>query len=189
MPGPPDLRRRGILILVPFLLATLAAVPFPDPPFTRAALGPPSDAALVLSGDVDYLRLKRAAALYHEGRVRLLVLTGAGIGGDSALLMREFAEHRLGVPALAMVQEERSSTTRENLEFAAPLLRQAGVSRVALVTSSSHMGRALRAARKLVPDLEWVPVPVDDAGPRSRVWRTRLQEWGKLAGYWLRGWA
>ena len=147
-----------------------------------------SDAALVLSGDVDYLRLKRAAGLYREGRVRLLVLTGAGIGGDSALAMREFAERQLGVPARAMVLETRSATTRENLEFAASLLRQSHVSRVALVTSRSHMGRALRTARRLVPGLQWVPVPVDDAGPPSRIWRTRLQEWVKLAWYWLRGW-
>jgi len=171
------------------LLATLAALPFLDPPFAQGTLGPRSDAALVLSGDVDYLRLKRAAGLYREGQVRLLVLTGAGIGGDSALAMREFAELRLAVPARAMVLEARSTTTRENLEFAAPLLRQSGVSRVALVTSRSHMGRALRTARRLVPDLEWVPVPVDDAGPPSRIWRTRLQEWVKLAWYWLRGWA
>jgi len=164
------------------------ALPFLDPPFKQGAVER-SDAAVVLSGDVGYLRLKKAAGLYREGRVHLLVLTGAGIGGDSALVMREFAELRLGVPVRAMVLETRSTTTRENVEFAAPLLRQAGVSRVALVTSSSHMARALRTARRLVPDLEWAPVPVDDAGPPSRIWRTRLQEWGKLAWYWLRGWA
>ena len=152
-------------------------------------MGSKSDAALVLSGDVDYLRLKQAAGLYREGRVRLLVLTGAGIGGDSALAMREFAEGRLGVPARAMVLETRSTTTRENFEFAAPLLRQSRVSRVALVTSRSHMGRALRTARRLVPDLEWVPFPVEDAGPPSRIRLTRVQEWVKLAWYWLRGWA
>ena len=169
------------------LLAALAALAYLDPPFAESAVER-SDAALVLSGDVDYLRLKRAAGLYREGLVRLLVLTGAGIGGDSALAMREFAEGRLGVPARVMVLETRSTTTRENFELAAPLLRQAGVGRVALVTSSSHMGRAVRTARRLVPDLEWVPVPVDDAGPPSRIWRTRLQEWVKLTWYWLRGW-
>ena len=147
------------------------------------------DAALVLSGDVDYLRLKRAGGLYREGQVRLIVLTGAGVGGDSALAMREFAERRLDVPASAIILEARSSTTRENLEFVAPLLRQSSVRQVALVTSSSHMGRALRTARRLVPDVEWLPVPVDDAGPPARVRRTRFAEWSKLVWYWLRGWA
>lgn len=171
------------------LLAALAALSCLDPPYSPGASGQGSDAALVLSGDVDYLRLKRAAGLYREGRARLLVLTGTGVGGDSALAMRDFAEQKLGVPARAMLLETRSTTTRENLELGARLLRQAGASRVALVTSSSHMGRALRTARRLVPDLVWVPVPVDDAGPPSRIWRTRLQEWVKLAWYELRGWA
>jgi uncharacterized SAM-binding protein YcdF (DUF218 family) len=171
------------------LLAPLAALVFLDPPFARRALPPRIDAALVLSGDVDYLRLKKAVELYREGQVRLIVLTGAGIGGDSALAMREFAERWLGVPASAMILEARSSTTRENMEFAAPLLRQSNLRQVALVTSSSHMGRALRTARRLVPEVEWLPVPVDDAGPSGRIWRTRLQEWFKLAWYWLRGWA
>jgi uncharacterized SAM-binding protein YcdF (DUF218 family) len=147
------------------------------------------DAALVLSGDVDYLRLKEAARLHREGQVRLIVLTGAGVGGDSALAMREFAEHRLGVPASALLLEARSTTTRENLDFVAPLLRESRLRRVALVTSSSHMSRALRTARRRVPEVEWRPVPVDDAGPRARVRRTRFAEWFKLAGYWLRGWA
>lgn len=171
------------------MLAPLAALLFLDPPFARCALPPRIDAALVLSGDVDYLRLKQAAGLYREGQVRLIVLTGAGIGGDSALAMREFAERRLDVPASAMILEARSSTTHENLEFVAPLLRQSSVRQVALVTSRSHMGRALRVARRLVPDVEWLPVPVDDAGPPSRVRRTRFAEWFKLAWYWLRGWA
>ncbi len=88
-----------------------------------------------------------------------------------------------------MILEARSSTTRENLEFVAPLLRQSSLRQVALVPSSSHMGRALRTARRLVPDVEWLPVPVDDAGPPSRVRRTRFAEWFKLVWYWLRGWA
>ena len=170
-------------------MVVLAALSYLDPPFPPGAPGQGVDAALVLSGDVDYLRLRRAAGLYREGRVRLLVLTGAGVGGDSALAMRDFAEQRLGVPAPAMLLETRSTTTRENLELAAPLLRNAGARRVALVTSSSHMGRALRTARRLVPDLDWAPVPVEDAGPAARIWRTRLQEWVKLAWYGLRGWA
>lgn len=92
-------------------------------------------------------------------------------------------------PPRAIILEARSSTTRENLQFAAPLLRQSSLRRVALVTSRSHMGRALRTARRLVPEVEWLPVPVDDAGPPARIRKARLAEWFKLAWYWLRGWA
>jgi uncharacterized SAM-binding protein YcdF (DUF218 family) len=156
-------------------------------PFPRGDLPSRIDAALVLSGD-DYHRLERAVALYQEGRVARLVLTGAGVGGDSALAMREFAIEQLGVPAEAILFEARSLSTRENLVFAAELLRQNRLHTVALVTSRSHMGRALLAARRAAPDVAWVAVPVEDVGSPNQVWRTRLQEWFKLAWYWLRGW-
>ena len=165
------------------------AVIFLDPPFPPASVSGRADAALVLSGDVDYRRLERAAALYREGRIPVLVLTGTGIGGDSALAMRDFAERKLGVPAEAMLIESVSTTTRENLVGAAGLLREKRVRDVFLVTSASHMGRALRAARRVAPEIRWVPVPVDDVGPPKRIRWTRAKEWFKLGGYWLRGWA
>lgn len=170
-------------------LVSTATLAFLDPPFPRASLPPRGDAALVLSGDVDYRRLERAAALYREGRVPILVLTGTGIGGDSALAMRAFATSKLEVPAGAILVETRSTTTRENLVLASELLRRNRLHAVVLVTSASHMGRALRAARSAAPELTWIPVPVDDVGPQNRVHRTRAQEWLKLLWYWLRGWA
>jgi uncharacterized SAM-binding protein YcdF (DUF218 family) len=150
---------------------------------------PGADAALVLSGDVDYRRLERAAYLVREGRVPLLVLTGAGIGGDSALAMRDHATRRLGVPAEAILVEPTSTTTRENLRQVAGLLRERRLGHVLLVTSASHMGRAFLAARVAAPEVTWVAVPVPDVGPSARIHRTRLQEWFKLTGYWLLGWA
>lgn len=138
---------------------------------------------------MDYRRLERAAALYREGRTPLLVLTGTGIGGDSALAMRDFAMRKLGVPAEAMLLESVSTSTRENLVRAAELLREKRMREVILVTSASHMGRALRAARRVAPEITWVPVPVGDVGPAQRIRWTRVQEWFKLGWYWLRGWA
>jgi uncharacterized SAM-binding protein YcdF (DUF218 family) len=149
---------------------------------------PAVDAALVLSGDVDLLRVRRAAALYRENQVGALLLTGAGVAGDNALALRQEAV-KLGVPADAILTETVSTTTHENLLFAAPIIRAQGWRRVALVTSEAHMGRAERVARKVMPEVEWVPVSVPDVGPASRVYKQRLMEWIKLAGYWLRGWA
>jgi uncharacterized SAM-binding protein YcdF (DUF218 family) len=103
--------------------------------------------------------------------------------------MRDFAQRKLGVPAEAMLLESVSTTTRENLIGAAALLRERRMREVLLVTSASHMGRALRAARRVAPEITWVPVPVDDVGPSKRIRWTRVKEWFKLGGYWLRGWA
>jgi uncharacterized SAM-binding protein YcdF (DUF218 family) len=169
--------------------STLAAVCYgvANPPsYTRAA-SRSADAALVLSGDVDDLRTLAAAALYRAGAFSSIVLTGHGAGGDSAAELARVAR-RMGVPEAAIHLETASTTTRENLVGARPIIRSAGWKRVALVTNESHMGRAERAARKLIPEVEWVPVPVEDPGPPARIYRLRLQEWLKLARYAFYGW-
>jgi uncharacterized SAM-binding protein YcdF (DUF218 family) len=147
-----------------------------------------ADAALVLSGDVDYLRVKYAAALVNTGQVNVTLLTGRGIGGDSAEEMRKIAMAD-GVPDSAIVLERDSTTTRENMLFAAPIVKERGWRRVALVTSQTHLARALAAARKAMPEVEWVPAPVPDAGPAARVRRQRAEEPLKHLWYILRGWA
>jgi len=147
-----------------------------------------ADAALVLSGDVDYLRVKHASSLYRAEAVQALLLTGRGVGGDSA---EEMARQAIaaGVPSAAIVLETASTTTRENLVFAAPLVKARGWRRIALVTSQSHFARALATARKAMPDVEWVPAPVPDAGPPTRARRLRAEEALKHLWYKARGWA
>ena len=147
-----------------------------------------ADAALVLSGDVDYLRLKHAAALVKAGQVKALLLTGQGVGGDSAEEMRKIAIAD-GVPDAAIVLETASTTTRENVTFAAPLVKERGWRRIAIVTSQSHLPRALAAARKAMPDVDWIRSPVPDAGPPARARRQRAEEALKHLWYILRGWA
>lgn len=147
-----------------------------------------ADAALVLSGDFDYLRVKYAARLVKEGHVKSMLLTGRGVGGDSAEAMRRQAIAN-GVPAGAIVLETASTTTRENVVFAAPLIRERGWRRIALVTSQSHLARSMAAARKAMPEVDWVPAPVPDAGPPARARRLRAEEALKHLWYKVRGWA
>jgi uncharacterized SAM-binding protein YcdF (DUF218 family) len=52
-----------------------------------------------------------------------------------SLGMREFMLD-LGVPAAALLTEERSRNTRENAEMSAKLLRERGIQKVLLVTSA-----------------------------------------------------
>jgi uncharacterized SAM-binding protein YcdF (DUF218 family) len=171
-----------VIVVAAVALGSALAPPYPRPPMSFAA-----DAALVLSGDVDYRRAARAADLYHTGAVRHILMTGVGVGGDSAYELKSVAV-RLGVPSAAIRLEATSTTTRENLVRAALPIRSAGWRRVCLVTSESHMGRAWRAAARVLPEVEWILVPVPDPGPWSRILEVRLQEWVKLAWYALRGW-
>lgn len=181
-------RRHAISVVVALAAAGIVALAVtrpnadPAPSFVRA------DAALVLSGDVDYLRLKHAIALLETGSVKAILLTGQGIGGDSAEEMRRLAM-AAGVPTGAIVVETASTTTRDNLVFAAPLVETRGWRRIALVTSQSHLARALATARKAMPRVEWVPAPVPDAGPPDRARRQRIEETFKHLWYKARGWA
>jgi uncharacterized SAM-binding protein YcdF (DUF218 family) len=179
---------KAVLGLMATALLAVMSGALLDPPYRAGESGRPADAALVLSGDVDYLRVREAAALQTSGRVRFVLVTGAGIGGDSGPELAKQAR-RLGVPDEAIVIEAQSTSTRENLTNAAAVVRQHGWRRVLLVTSASHMGRALRAGRRVMPEVELDAVAVADAGPTPRVWRARLAEWVKLAWYTARGWA
>lgn len=179
--------RRRLILAALGLLSALGTLAHLDPPHSREPARLEADAVLVMSGDVGYYRLQRAIALLQSGAASWLVLTGAGWGGDSAATMRELAIGQ-GIAPERILAEEHATTTYENLQLAAPLLRARGFRRVALITNASHLGRTERVARKALPEIEWMAVPVDDPGPRSRVYRTRLQEWAKLAWYAARGW-
>ena len=96
-------------------------------------------------------RLWRAARLYRQGLApRILVSGGSHTGTDGRPLMPEAEAMKqvlitLGVPAGAIDTEIRSRNTRDN---AAESARQIGPGqRVALVTSASHMRRALGEAK------------------------------------------
>jgi uncharacterized SAM-binding protein YcdF (DUF218 family) len=174
----------AVLALIATSIVAVASRPQAD--ITPAPVH--ADAALVLSGDVDYLRVRHAAALVRAGQVKALLLTGRGVGGDSAEEMRLQAMDA-GVPAGAIVLETASTTTRENLVFAAPLIKERGWRRIALVTSQSHLARALATARRAMPEVDWVPAPVPDAGPPGRARRLKAEEALKHLWYMARGWA
>lgn len=166
-----------------------SALALVDPPQQETAPPLQADAALVLSGDVDFLRTRRAAELVLSGAARFLIVTGTGqgIGGDSAPELQRAAEG-FGVPRERILAETRSRSTHENLLFVAPLVRERGFRRVLLVTSRSHLRRALLVARHELPEVEWLPVAARDAGPLPRDVRNRLGEWLKLVVYACRGW-
>lgn len=168
-------------------LVAMTAMALVDPPHGRAPDNWRADAALVLSGDVDFLRVRRAARLFHAGAVSYVIVTGGGVGGDDGRKLAA-AARRAGVPEARLLMETESSSTYENLALAAPLLRRHGFRRVALVTSASHLGRAERVAHKVLPEVQWIPVSVKDAGPMGRDCRNRFFEWLKLLYYGARGW-
>jgi uncharacterized SAM-binding protein YcdF (DUF218 family) len=145
--------------------------------------GEPADAALVLGFALApdgsprpqiVGRVEHAVALYKQGRVKRLVLSGgAGKAGHTeASVMRELAL-AAGVPSEALILEEASRSTIENFACSRPLLAHLGAQRVLLVTEPWHMTRAMLLAHRhgLAPA---------QSPASSAVWRSTRE-----GGFWL----
>ena len=180
---------------------------------------PVAEAAVVLGGAIDAGppgwpypdlgpaadRVWQAARIFHAGKAKRLILSGGRLAWQGERLPEAQAMGRLladlGVPAAALVLEERSRSTRENALYSAELIRALGIERVLLVTSALHMPRALASFR--AAGVEAIPAPTDfEAMPQPAQALRWLPDAGALAGstralkeylgwwvYWWRGWA
>jgi uncharacterized SAM-binding protein YcdF (DUF218 family) len=102
-------------------------------------------------------RLRYAALLHRQTGLPILV-TGGNVYGD-----RKISEAELMSPFLAELgvtprwQEDRSRTTYENALYSVPMLKQAGIKRVLLVTHGLHMPRSVWAFEKTGMDVIAAP--------------------------------
>ena len=126
------------------------------PVVAEAAL-PKADAIVVLGGgayewtlrtsdnpdDLVNSRLAAGARAWRAGLAPTVILSGGrGRPGHTEAQNMAKAMARFGVPASALVLEQRSRDTRDNAAFTAILARERGMKRVLLVTSALHMPRA-----------------------------------------------
>jgi uncharacterized SAM-binding protein YcdF (DUF218 family) len=225
--GAGGLRRTMVAAAVVAALSTVAIVPYAVGcllawgyhPFTPVDVGGgPSAIILLGAGDVDItgrdshitMPMPVEAAYILEARrvFGLLpeswIITSGGpapdviAGQPSSVVMREQLV-RLGVPPERIVLESASHNTHEEAVLIAPMLRARGIQRVVLVTSPTHMRRALGTFRAA----GWNTVPAtatDPRRPRDR-WQWVLptdegldatsdvvHELVGIPYYWLRGW-
>lgn len=170
------------------LLARLEDLPPLDPALAKGAQ------AIVVLGGGSYLaapeyggdtvsrwsleRIRYAARLQRETRLPLLVSGGAPLGGVAeARSMQAALEKEFGVEVRWV--EDASADTRGNARLSAPLLREAGVRRVLLVTHAWHMQRA--RAEFAAAGVEAVPAPT---GYESRLPLTPLDWLPGPGGLW-----
>ena len=112
--------------------------------------------------DSQLVRLRYAAVLARQSGKPVLVSGGSPEGGVSeAVLMRQSLQRDFAVPV--RWEEPRSHNTAENARFSAEILLAAGVRRIALVTHSWHMPRALRSFSQY--GLEVIPAPTGQSTP------------------------
>lgn len=123
-------------------------------------------------------RLRYGAELQRRTGLPILV-SGDGAGD----LMARCLERDFGVPC--RFSETRSRNTQENADLSAPLLRQAGIARILLVTHFWHMPRAAAAFRRA--GLEVIPAPMGFAGREREnvsVFAFLPSPAGVVASYW-----
>ncbi len=168
----------GLLVLwiasMPITAASLTASLEDDYPFIPASDQQDADAIVVLGGfttkpapwrgDVELNdavdRLLHGMRLLRAGKAQWIMLLGGAARGqtpESEMMMQVLAE--FGVPREKMLSEASSRNTRENAEYALPVMRRHGIDRILLVTSATHMKRARAVFEKL--GLEVIPAATD----------------------------
>jgi uncharacterized SAM-binding protein YcdF (DUF218 family) len=122
-------------------------------------------------------RLRHAQALYQDGVVSHILVTGGRSPEDTlseAEASRNWLEQH-GVSADAIVLEDRSRTTIENIAFSKPIIAEAGLGRALIVSDPLHMRRALLIADRI--GLEAGPSPTRTS--RYQSWGTTLPFLGR----------
>ena len=95
----------------------------------------------------------------------------------------------LGVPADAIIAEDRSTRTVENAREVAGIVRRAGARDILLVTSALHMRRAKLCFEHMGLQVSCAPTPSIGTGRHeSLVVKEVLHEYLGLGYYRVRGW-
>jgi uncharacterized SAM-binding protein YcdF (DUF218 family) len=163
-----------------------------------------SDLIVVLGGGVNrgrYLtlvsshRVLRGAQLYYEGMGSKILFSG-GIStkadvAEAAVMAQE--ARRLRIPPADILVEKKSHNTREQAEEVKKISDSLRLKTILLVTSFSHMKRALLSFENL--GLRVYPAPADPyekytEDPLGRLWLfpKLIHEYGGIVYYKIRGW-
>lgn len=93
-------------------------------------------------GDATLARVRYGAWLARESRLPVLVSGGAPFGGRAeADSMKAVLENEFGVAV--RWTENASRDTAENAQLSTPMLRAAGITRIALISHAWHLPRAI----------------------------------------------
>ena len=158
----------------------------------------PADAIVVLGaaqfngrpGGVFAARLEHAVELWKAGLAPYLVVTGGKLPDDlttEAATARQWAiDH--GVPAEAILGEDRGRTTLESIEAVADLFEEQGLRSGLFVSDETHMLRVLRMASDQGIEAWGSPTrsSPSDRDPARRQ-KALLHELAGLAAYYVGG--
>ena len=140
----------------------------------------PADCIIVLGAGTDGKtpnpvfreRLNYAVTLYQEGYADIILLTGGYSPGNDrsdAAIAGAYLES-MGIPTEAILLEERSTITQENLEFSKEIMESEDLSTAILVSDPLHMKRSMMMAKDYKIEAFSSPTPTT----RYQTTRTKL---------------
>ena len=151
--------KKFLLILLSLLSIPWAILAWEINRYAQLDEAQPADAAIVLGAGVwrgrpspvFRERINHGILLYEQGAVSYLIFTG-GVGNrdtlSEAAVARQYALDR-GVPAEAILVEETSTSTIENLQNAQAVAAEQGLNTFLLTSTPFHMKRAMQIAADL----------------------------------------
>jgi uncharacterized SAM-binding protein YcdF (DUF218 family) len=193
----------AVLLVVYLVIFQTNAVWWLASPLRMSEPPAASDAIVIFAGGVGESgragvgvqeRVSKAVSLFHDGVApRLIISSGFVYTLREAEVIKAIAIAN-GVPAEAIILEERAANTYENVEFTNQILRDKGWRRVALVSSPYHMRRAMMTWRKVAPEVDVVPTPPESSlfyahhrGASLEQIQGLAQEYAGIVYYWWVG--
>jgi uncharacterized SAM-binding protein YcdF (DUF218 family)/glycosyltransferase involved in cell wall biosynthesis len=142
-------------------------------------------------------RVEWAIELYRAGWAPHLVFSSGTRHSFSEVEVMQALAISRGVPASAIVLEDRAASTADNVRYSAAIMGREGWRSAIVVSSPYHMRRASLVFRRIAPDVDAVYTPVPRTSFFSeRRWgaswaqiRAILHEYAAIAYYRWRGWA
>ena len=117
-------------------------------------------------------RLHHAVTLYEAGYSEVILLTGGYSPGNEhsdAWIAGQYLME-LGIPKDAILLEEKSTITQENLQFAREIMDSQEYSTAIIVSDPLHMKRSMRMAKDYEIEAYSSPTPTT----RYQTWKSKL---------------
>lgn len=154
-------------------------------------INPHADAAVVLGAStapsgpspVYRARIDHAIDLYQRGAVKVIILTGGMIKGQSSSDAKVAQEYALaaGVPIDGLLIEEQSKTTKQNLIYTLKLAEEHDIQSFVIVSDPLHLMRAMAMA----DDLDMNAIASGTPTSRYVSWSVKMEFALREAYYYL----
>jgi uncharacterized SAM-binding protein YcdF (DUF218 family) len=156
-----------------------------------------ADAIIVLGGEIEGERTRKAAELYHQGIAPKLILSDGTRMSWRTMAVDEVAALAAasGVPKSGLLLEKHSRSTYENATYTKKVMLEQGLDSAVVVTTDWHAKRTQMTFDKvyLGTDIALSYCGTPDSRSDFTAWwkdgekqQTVLTEWAKLLIYWVK---